>query len=30
MTKRELAEWRDLFPGMSDKEIQDLYRKTAN
>lgn len=29
MTKRELAEWRDLFPGMSDKEIQDLYRKTA-
>lgn len=28
MTKRELAECRDLFPGMSDKEIMKLYRDT--
>jgi hypothetical protein len=30
MTKREIAEWRDLFPGMSDKEILALYRKTKD
>ena len=30
MTKKELAEWRDLFPGMSDKEIQALYKKTKD
>ncbi|MBO5373977.1 MAG: hypothetical protein J6A54_00825 [Clostridia bacterium] len=26
MSKKELAEWRDLFPGMSDKEILALYK----
>ena len=30
MTKSELATWRDLFPGKSDKEIVELYKKTAN
>ena len=30
MTKRELAECRDLFPGMSDKEIMKLYRDTKS
>lgn len=29
MTKRELAEWRDLFPNLSDKEISKLYRDSA-
>lgn len=29
MPKKELAYWRDLFPGKSDKEIVELYRKTA-
>lgn len=29
MTRRELAECRDLFHGMSDKEILALYRSTA-
>lgn len=28
MTKRELAEWRDIFPDKSDKEIIKLYRDT--
>ncbi len=26
MTKAELAEWRDIFPGKSDKELLKLYR----
>lgn len=26
MTRRELESYRDLFPGMSDKEITELYR----
>jgi hypothetical protein len=30
MTKAELKEWRGYFPGMSDKEIVALYRKTGN
>ena len=30
MTKKELAECRDLFPGMSDKEIMKLYRDTKS
>lgn len=29
MTNSELKQWRDLFPHMSDKEIQSLYKKTA-
>lgn len=29
MSKRELAEWRDLFPHLSDKEISKLYRDSA-
>lgn len=29
MTKRELADWRDLFPKLSDKEISKLYRDSA-
>lgn len=29
MTKGELAEWRDLFPNLSDKEISKLYRDSA-
>lgn len=28
MSKAELAEWRDTFPGKSDKEIFALYRAT--
>ena len=28
MTKKELAEWRGLFPGKSDAEIKALYKKT--
>ena len=27
MTRRELLEWRDLFPNKSDKEIAELYRR---
>lgn len=30
MTKKELAECRDLFPGMSDREIMKLYRDTKS
>ena len=26
--KRELAEWREMFPHLSDKELKSLYRKT--
>lgn len=29
MTRKELAEWRELFPDKSDKEILGLYRRTA-
>ncbi len=29
MSKRELAEYRELFPNMSDKEIASLYRQTS-
>jgi len=29
MSKRELAEYRELFPGMSDKEITTLYRQAS-
>ncbi len=28
MPKSELARWRDIFPGMSDKELQSLYKST--
>lgn len=28
ITKRELAEWKELFPGKSDAEIKALYKKT--
>lgn len=28
MSHRELAEWKELFPGKSDKEIVALYRQT--
>lgn len=28
MSKKELSEWRGLFPEMSDREILALYRKT--
>lgn len=28
--KKVLAEWRDLFPKLSDKEIATLYRQTAD
>lgn len=28
MTKKELAEWKGLFPGKSDAEIKALYKKT--
>ena len=28
MPKQTLAEWRDNFPELSDKEIRDLYRQT--
>lgn len=27
MSRSELAQWRDLFPGKSDREIADLYRR---
>ena len=30
MTRKELSEWRDIFPDKSDKEIMALYRKTKN
>ncbi len=30
MSKSDLAYWREIFPNKSDKEIQDLYKKTAN
>ena len=30
MSKADLTYWRDIFPGKSDKEIQALYKKTAN
>lgn len=30
MTKSELAYWRDLFPGKSDREIMQLYKNTAD
>ncbi len=29
MSKKDLSEWREIFPGMSDKEIAALYKKTA-
>ena len=29
MTRRELESYRDLFPDMSDKEIDELYRSTV-
>jgi hypothetical protein len=29
MSRNELNEWRGLFPGMSDRDIVALYRKTA-
>ncbi len=28
MTRRELFEWREMFPDLSDREITELYRKT--
>lgn len=30
MPKEELSSWREMFPKMSDKEIINLYRKTAD
>lgn len=30
MSRSTLVEWRGLFPGMSDKEIISLYKKTAS
>ena len=30
MPKSELAVWREIFPGKSDKEIRALYKNTAN
>ena len=27
MTRSELAEYREMFPHLSDKEINDLYKK---
>ncbi|MCD8309485.1 MAG: hypothetical protein LUD19_06495 [Clostridia bacterium] len=30
MTRKELSEWRDLFPGKSDKEIYSLYKQSLN
>lgn len=30
MPKSELKQWRDLFPGKSDKEIMALYKSTVN
>ena len=29
ISRRELAEWRDLFPDLSDKEISKLYKESA-
>lgn len=29
ISKKELREWRDLFPNLSDKEISRLYRESA-
>lgn len=29
ISKKELKEWRDLFPNLSDKEISRLYRESA-
>ena len=29
ISKKELREWRDLFPNLSDKEISRLYRQSA-
>lgn len=29
ISKKELREWRDLFPNLSDKEISSLYRESA-
>jgi hypothetical protein len=29
ISKKELSEWRDLFPNLSDKEISRLYRESA-
>lgn len=30
MTKSELAEWRDIFPNKTDKEIMALYKQSKN
>lgn len=30
MPKKTLSEWRELFPGKSDKDIISLYKKTLN
>lgn len=30
MTRSTLVEWRGIFPGMTDKEIISLYKKTAS
>lgn len=29
ITEKELREWRDLFPNLTDKEISKLYRESA-
>lgn len=29
ISKKELKEWRDLFPNLSDKEISKLYKESA-
>jgi hypothetical protein len=29
MSRTELAEWRSLFPGKSDKDIAELYRRVT-
>lgn len=29
MTRRELAEWKEMFPNLTNKEIAKLYRDTA-
>ena len=29
ISKKELIEWRDLFPNLSDKEISKLYKESA-
>ncbi len=28
MSNKQLSEWRDLFPNLSDKEIVALYRQS--